>query len=487
MKLSSCPFLMLLVAGPGRRGGAAAASVFSLDSDDAVKKSASVLAWDMLQYYHGNESGATPGILPGPPPGGDYYWWEAGAMWGTLIHYWALTGDETYNGEIMKAMQSQVGEGQDYMPRNVTVSLGNDDQAFWGMAAMLAAESKFPDPPADRPGWLGLAQAVFNTQASPQRHDGTCGGGLRWQIPFTNNGYGYKNSEFLPRCRAAELRRAPTPDHGAGISSGCFFNMAARLSRYTGDARYSDWAEKTWDWVEQVGFIDPGNYAVYDGANVAADCKDINEVQYSYNNAIFAEGAAFMYNVTKGEQRWRDRVDKLIDYGLKTFFPDDVAVEISCEPHDSCKTDMFAYKGFMHRWYASATQIAPFTAGRVLPVLRKSAQAAVAQCTGGADGRQCGLNWADGRYVGETGAGQEMSVLAAVQSLLVGSARPPVTHDSGGTSAGSPNGGKGDESPVPGQKAVTAGDRVGASLVTISLLAGACGMFGWMGYEASGP
>jgi hypothetical protein len=155
----------------------------------------------MLQYYHGNESGGTPGILPGPPPGGDYYWWEGGAMWGTLIEYWAMTGDSTYNDEIMQAMQFQVGEGQDYMPRNVTVSLGNDDQAFWGMAAMLAAENKFPDPPADRPSWLGLAQAVFNTQASPERHDGTCGGGMRWQIPFTNSGFGYKNSECRPRSR----------------------------------------------------------------------------------------------------------------------------------------------------------------------------------------------------------------------------------------------------------------------------------------------
>lgn len=80
------------------------------------------------------------------------------------------------------------------MPHNVTASLGNDDQGFWGMSAMAAAEMKFPNPPSDRPGWLALAQAVFNTQASPDRHDDTCGGGLRWQIPFANNGYNYKNS-----------------------------------------------------------------------------------------------------------------------------------------------------------------------------------------------------------------------------------------------------------------------------------------------------
>ncbi|OAQ61801.1 glycosylhydrolase family 76-2 protein [Pochonia chlamydosporia 170] len=443
---------------------AASASVFSLDSDDAIKKSASTLAWDMLQYYHGNESGGTPGILPGPPPAGDYYWWEGGAMWGTLIQYWALTGDTTYNDEIMKAMQFQVGEGEDYMPRNVTASLGNDDQAFWGMAAMLAAENKFPDPPSDRPGWLGLAQAVFNTQASPQRHDDTCGGGLRWQIPFTNNGYGYKNS----------------------IANGCFFNMGARLARYTGDKKYSDWAEKTWDWVEKIGFIDPQTYAIYDGANVDDQCKDINKVQYSYNNAIFAEGAAFMYNFTNGDQKWKDRVDKLITYGLKTFFPKDVAVEISCEPNDGCKTDMFTYKGFVHRWYAVTTQLAPFTAERILPVLQKSAQAAVSQCTGGTNGRQCGLKWVDGTYDGKTGAGQEMSALAAVQSLLIGKGKPPVTHTSGGTSKGNPDGGAGDGSVMPKEKPVTTGDKVGASIVTILLLGLAVGVFGWMSFEFAG-
>lgn len=159
----------------------------------AIIKSASGLAWDLLQYYKGNLTGQTPGILPGPPPAGDYYWWEGGAMWGTLIDYWHYTGDGTYNQEIMTAMLFQTGDGDNYMPGNVTLSLGNDDQGFWGMSAMLAAEVNFPNPPSDKPQWLALAQAVFETQASPDRHDGTCGGGLRWQIPVTNTGYDYKN------------------------------------------------------------------------------------------------------------------------------------------------------------------------------------------------------------------------------------------------------------------------------------------------------
>jgi mannan endo-1,6-alpha-mannosidase len=96
-------------------------------------------------------------------------------MWGTLIDYWHYTGDTSYNDVTLKGIQAQVGENQDMMPSNWSQSMGNDDQGFWGMTAMLAAELKFPDPPAGQPGWLALAQAVFNTQAV--RPDDTCGGG----------------------------------------------------------------------------------------------------------------------------------------------------------------------------------------------------------------------------------------------------------------------------------------------------------------------
>ncbi|KJZ73895.1 hypothetical protein HIM_06788 [Hirsutella minnesotensis 3608] len=438
------------------------ASQFSIASDSATKQTSSTIAWDMLQYYKGNLTGQTPGILPGPPPAGDYYWWEGGAMWGTLIDYWAWTGDSSYNDEIMQAMQHQVGVNKDYMPHNVTASLGNDDQGFWGLSAMLAAENKFPDPPSDQPQWLALAQAVFNTQASPDRHDETCGGGLRWQIPFSNNGYNYKNS----------------------IANGCFFNLGARLARYTGNTTFSDWAVKTWDWMEKIGFLDPQTYAIYDGANIGTGCKDINKAQFSYNNGVFAQGAAFMYNLTDGDPKWKERTQKLVTVGLKTFFPNGIAVEPSCENINTCTTDMLTYKGFVHRWYSVITQIAPFTADQIKPVLKKSAEAAIKQCNGGALGRQCGFKWASGKYDGKTGAGQEMAVLAAVSSQLIDSAKPPVTHKTGGTSVGNPDaGGNGDDF-LTHQKPITAGDKAGASILTLLVLGSACGMFGWMSLGA---
>lgn len=53
--------------------------VYSL-STEAVKMAASEVAEDLLGFYRGEEPGWVYGILPGPPPDGDYYWWIGGAM-----------------------------------------------------------------------------------------------------------------------------------------------------------------------------------------------------------------------------------------------------------------------------------------------------------------------------------------------------------------------------------------------------------------------
>ncbi len=193
-------------------------------------------------------------------------------MFGAMVDYWYYTGDTTYNNVVEQALLSQVGTDNNYMPTNQTKTEGNDDQGFWGMAAMSAAETNFQNPPSDQPQWLALAQAVFNTQAA-RWDNSSCGGGLRWQIFTFNNGYTYKNS----------------------IANGCFFNIAARLAAYTGNQTYADWAVKTWDWMNAVGLMD-AHYNVYDGSSDTTNCTSINKVQWTYNTGIFMHGAAVMYN-----------------------------------------------------------------------------------------------------------------------------------------------------------------------------------------------
>jgi mannan endo-1,6-alpha-mannosidase len=233
----------------------------------SIKQAASTIAYGMIKYYTGNTTGSTPGLLPG-----NYYWWEAGAMFGSLIDYWYYTGDKQYNDITTAGLLWQVGSNEAFMPANQTKDEGNDDQSFWGLAAMSAAEANFPNPPSDQPQWLALAQAVFNTQAA--RWDTTtCNGGLRWQFSTFNSGYNYKNT----------------------IANGCFFNMAARLGRYTGNSTYIDWANKVWDWVSAVQLVD-SNYQFYDGTDDTINCTQVNHIQWSYNAGVYMLGAATMWN-----------------------------------------------------------------------------------------------------------------------------------------------------------------------------------------------
>lgn len=198
-------------------------------------------------YYHGNESGQTPGVLGDP-----YYWWEAGAMFGALIDYWRYTGDATYNRIVSEAMLWQASSTRDFMPPNQTKAEGNDDQAFWAITALMAAENGFPDPPEEEPQWLALAQAVFNLQASRWDYT-TCNGGLRWQIFPFNRGYNYKNS----------------------ISQGGFFNIAVRLGAFTNNQTYYDWADKMYAWCEQVGLIS-NTFQVFDGTDSLIHCSELD-------------------------------------------------------------------------------------------------------------------------------------------------------------------------------------------------------------------
>ncbi|RAQ99211.1 glycoside hydrolase family 76 protein [Stemphylium lycopersici] len=284
-----------------------------VDSPDSIRSAAKALSTNMRKYYTGDKPGNIPGNLPDP-----YYWWECGAMFNALIDYWYYTGDEQYNDISRQALQHQIGDYNAFMPANQTRTLGNDDQAFWGMAAMSAAENKMPDL-EDGPSWLSLAQAVFQTQH--KRWDAeTCGGGFKWQILFTNTGYNYKNT----------------------ISNGCFFNIAARLYKYLGNQTYSEWAEKTWEWEQASGLMS-ADFHFFDGTDSVGNCTSINRIQWSYNAGVHMSGAAAMWNVTQS-QLWRDRLQGIIDGAAFFFSKDGVMSEVACENNGKCDVDQRSFK-----------------------------------------------------------------------------------------------------------------------------------------------
>ncbi|KAI1076981.1 glycosyl hydrolase family 76-domain-containing protein [Whalleya microplaca] len=429
-----------------------------VQSTDSIKDISKQMAEDLVSFYTGDQPGHVPGLLPDP-----YYWWEGGAFLGALIDYWYYTGDSQYNNLTIRGLLHQVGPDNDYMPPNQTLTEGNDDQGFWGMAVMTAAEYNFPNPPADAPQWLALAQAVFNTQAARwDRRE--CNGGLRWQIFQWNNGYDYKNS----------------------ISQACFFNLAARLALYTGNQTYADWAVSTWDWMVGVRFLDD-EYRILDGAHTGDNCTVVTPYEFSYNVGAFLLGSAAMVAYADNENRsddaatWHERVDGLLNSTEAIFFlgnstADRVMIEVACEPVDLCDVDQQSFKAYLSRWMAATTKWAPWTFARIKTLLQNSALAAARQCTGGDNHRLCGLKWANnsGKWDGTTGIGQQMAAMEVVLANMIQAADPPVTNATGGTSTGNPGAGGSDSGRVDPvgwhYGTISSGDRAGAAIVTVIIL-----------------
>jgi mannan endo-1,6-alpha-mannosidase len=328
-------------------------------------------------------------------------------MFDTLIQYWHLTGDSQYNGIVSQGIQAQQGPNGDFMPPNQTASEGNDDQSTWALAAMSAAESQFPDT-QNGTAWLALADAVFNDQVA--RWDtSSCGGGLRWQIFSFNNGYTYKNS----------------------LANGNFFQLAARLARYTGNSTYSDWASKAFNWTTTVGFIDE-KWNVYDGADTTTNCSSISRLQFSNSAGTYISGVAHMYNTSSGSSEWKTALDGLLNQTLSLFFPNGVLSEQACESEDTCDVDQMAFKGLLAHWLVDTIQMAPYTSQSILPMLTSSAQAAAKACNGDA----CPEVWSGTTSTNVTsGVGQQLSALSVVHSLLVNNASAPVTETTGGSNA----------------------------------------------------
>ncbi|PTB68635.1 glycoside hydrolase family 76 protein [Trichoderma citrinoviride] len=350
-----------------------------------------------MKYYNGNETGQIPGILPEP-----YYWWETGALFDTLIDYWAQTGDDAYNAVTKQGLLWQTGENNDFLPANQTEAEGNDDQGVWALAALSAAERGFPSASSDQDQWLALAQNVFDDFAA--RWDAkVCGGGLRWQIFTFNAGYDYKNS----------------------ASNGVFFDLAARLYLQTKNGTYARWASDVFAWEQKAGLISD-SYQVFDGVHTAS-CGEVNKVQSSMNAGIFLHGAAAMYNATASSE-WKTRVDGLLKGVQSTFVKDDVLVEAACEEQGTCSTDMQSYKSYLVRGLKATTEWAPYTRQTIQPLLLSSAQAAAAACSGpttktflGRSGTACGFSWLQA-FDGKTGVGEQLNALSAVISTISGAA-----------------------------------------------------------------
>lgn len=447
---------------PALLGGALAAQcalaiTLNVDDENSLKSAAKTVAVDMMNYYNDRESKAIPGKLDGT-------WWEGGSMFMILIQYWFLTGDSQFNSAVQDGMYWQQGD-DNFFPANYSQYLGNDDQVFWGLAAITAAELNYPER-SGQPSWVSLAQGVFNTQV-PRWDTSSCHGGMRWQIWPYQPGYTTKNA----------------------ISNGGLFQLAARLALYTNNATYATWAERIWDWSASTPLLRK-TWVIADTTSCESQCTDHGDYQWSYNYATYISGAAYMYNYTNGTQKWLEGINGLVGtssqfYPTSSTFGDangNILSEITCEPILKCDRNQITFKAYFSSWLAFMTLIVPGTSDLVMPKLKTSATAAALTCTGLSDGSHCGTKWYTQSWDGTDSLENQMAVLGVLNANLVPfKNKAPFTADTGGTSKSNPSAGtNSSDVEAPQLNTVRTGDRAGAGILTVVFVTGWAVAITWM-------
>lgn len=421
------------------------------DNLTSLKEVTGIVADGLLNYYTGDDYGKPVGMFANP-----YYWWEAGGAWGSMIDFWFFMENDTYLETTKQALLAQTGENWNYIPLNQSTTEGNDDQGFWGIAVMAAAERNFPNPDGDQPQWLYLAQAVFNTMAS-RWDDGHCEGGLRWQIFEWNSGYDYKNA----------------------VSNGCLFHIASRLARYTGNDSYVEWAEKVHDWMEGTGLISENDwYFVYDGVSITDNCSSVVKLQWTYNQGLMLAGAAYLYNYTEDEI-WLNRTKRYLS-SSSVFFNNSVMYEAACQNSNNCNNDQRSFKAYFSRFLGLTAQLVPSTYDHIYSLLEASARAASNSCSGGSDGNTCGLDWSYSGWDNYYGLGEQMSALEVMQNLRIRDRPAPYTNTTGGTSEGSGAAGTETSSTNLSPLTIDKGDQAGAAIITCIIAFSIIGSATWL-------
>ncbi|RDH30808.1 glycoside hydrolase [Aspergillus welwitschiae] len=412
--------------------GTPAAINLDITNEQSIKNAAATAAFNAMSYYTGNQTGQIPGKI-------NHTWWEGGVLFDTMIRYWYFTDDASNNAAVSQGMYHQRGAGNDYMPSNWSSYIANDDQMAWGLAAMTAAELNYPED-AGMPSWVDLAERVFDVQAA-RWDNNTCSGGLRWQLWPYQAGYAMKNA----------------------MSNGGLFQLAARLARYTNNQTYVDWANTIWDWSTSH-LVQEGSWNVADSTNTENDCTTLGNNQWSYNYAVFLSGAAYMYNYTNGETKWKTGLDGLLNTTLGTFFPHkyggEIMSEILCEPTQVCNDDEIIFKGLLAESLTFTSMVAPYTSSDILPRLQGSAVGAAKQCSGGSSKTTCGQRWYQSTWDGAEGIEEEISATSIFTSNLV-----VYKHQSLATKATATNGTSGSTGTESGNGTTTASTTAGSNSV----------------------
>lgn len=276
------------------------------------------------------------------------------------------------------------------MPLNVSSDISHEDQSYFALAALTGVENEMLE---DAEKWENVVKNVWNGQAS-RWDDKICGGGLSRMIFSFSSGYAGRGS----------------------VTHMNFFLLSARLAAYTDNSTYADWANKVYDWSEEVGLIGPDGQ-VFAGA-INGDCTEIDKDQWSVDAAKAAYGAAIMetLNNSGNVTQWQERKTKLLSQFTEMFaYEEFVLEELFCENRDFCNEDQKAWKGVAAHYLSKIAQLDSTYEAEISRIMEASAKAAAASCQ---DDGTCGFVWIDSTFDNDTGVGQQMNALRVITNLF---------------------------------------------------------------------
>lgn len=261
---------------------------------------------------------------------------------------------------------------------------------------MSAAENGFPGDVAGTP-YITAAENIFSQQVALWSSSSfACGGGLRELIQDNNQSlYSLKDT----------------------LSTGLFFQLAARLAIQTHNNTYTNWAQSAWNWATSIGLVNTNIWTVYNTLNAADNCSlsTLDQTQWSAASATFLYGSSLMFNLTIS-QFWVNAVQGFLKTVNTTFFQQ-AGTNMLSEPtcNAGCSSMQQAYLALTARWVAATGNTAPFATAGIQSLLQGSANGIAGNCNAQGACTKGGL----------TGLSQALTALDSVDALLLG--RPAST------------------------------------------------------------
>jgi mannan endo-1,6-alpha-mannosidase len=416
------------------------AASLDVTSEAAVTDALKQMAKNLMGYYSctGCAANGLPLANGASGPEG-FQWYEGGVMWGVVMEYIKITGDETYASTVVNALtEASSFKTSNFLGNNpafeeTVAGKWNDDILWYALPVATGGEVFGVD--SIMPGGVSFHDLSDTTykQVWGQWSDTLCGGGIYWS----------RNRQDLER-----------KGYKSTITHGQQMILGGKLALLTGDNSYIEQGRQIYNWLKSSGIIRE-NYQVYDGVNDDKGCG-VTGINHSYNAGFVAGGLAWLYKAS-GDDFFNVEANKVATASLQTFVKDNIFYD-SCEENNPrpCDQNKATFKGSFIRGLGYVYEFTNDQAlkDQIKTVLATSVEAMMKTCS---DDFECGTLWLQGQP-------EESNVHFAMNSMELMTAYLKTMKASGAILTAPST------APVVDTKEGSA-DRMGASLAIVSVMA----------------